>query len=106
MQRNACKLRMWPLRVSAQSLRAFMFSIMRSRSGRVRTHRQFLFLHEVNDTSILKTARRARRPPRTDQRQLLRYTGRAANAAAKTADDPIRTSIGPGERNFMELESP
>jgi len=28
-------------------------------------------LHEVNDTSILKTARRARRRLRTDQRQLL-----------------------------------
>jgi len=61
MQRNACKRGCGP---SACRHRACAHSC--PRADRVRTHRQLLFLQEVNDTSILKTARL-----RTDQRQLL-----------------------------------
>ena len=53
---NRWQLRMWPLCVPAQSLRAFMSSIMRWRNGlTVGVLMETPLLDEVDDTSILKT---------------------------------------------------
>jgi hypothetical protein len=55
---NRLQLRMWPLCVPAQSLRAFMSSIIRWRSGVIAlVVIGNSCLDEVVDTSILKTGR-------------------------------------------------
>src|SRR5260370_29809070 len=95
MQRNACNFGCGP---SACLHRACAHSCPRScarvAGGPCPYSRQLPFLHEVNGTSILKTARRARRRLRTDQRQLLAESRCGAVAVGRTYLFPPLSSGG------------